>query len=125
MDKKNAFTLIEIILAIAIMGIGIVGILSVFTVGAYSVNRTLILTEASFAAQMVLENYKMLGYDGISPGSSDFPSLVNSKNEKVYTEYSGTVNVQGMDTLSDLYRIDVNITRDSKSLGTFTTYIAK
>lgn len=120
------FTLVEILLALAILGIGLVSILSVFVVGTNSVRRTVAMTEASFVAQMVIADYKSKGCDNIS--SETISKFYNADREAIYTDYICETDVQlvsGVGGVGDLKKVQLTIQHKNKDLLQFVTYIAK
>jgi len=126
--KKSAagFTLIEILLALAILGVGLASILGVFAVGARSVRRTLAMTNASFIAQATFSYCNAIGYDAINTAktsgneSSIVPSVINSS----YSGYTVAPTIGTVSGPANLYKIDLNVKEETLS-ETFTTYIAK
>lgn len=122
MNKDSGFTLIEILLALAILGVGLVGILSVFAVGTNSVHRTVALTEAGFIAQMVLEDFKRQAYT--DPGSVN----ITDEYKSYYTNYEVILdNLESIGNPPNLYKVDISVKKvnSSKSLAEFTTYLTK
>lgn len=63
---KEAFTLIEITIAMLILTVGLVGILTLFPVGFDAASRAGHVTTATFLAQREIENAKRIGYDGVA-----------------------------------------------------------
>lgn len=117
--NKKAFTLIEILLALAILGIGLVGILSVFSVGTNAVRKTVTMTEASFFAQMILEDFKRQGH--INPDNLSLPDLSTYEGYEKYDFSFPPPALEG-----SAYRIDLAV-KDKKGneIVKFTTYISK
>lgn len=122
MNNNKGFTLIEILLALAILGVGLVGILSVFAVGTNSIHRTVALTEAGFIAQIVLEDFKRQAYT--DPGSVNVPDEYKNyyKNYEVIFD-----NPESIGDPPNLYKVDISVKKvnSSKSLAEFTTYLTR
>lgn len=121
MKKKiRSFTLVEILLALAILGVGLVSILSVFVVGANTVRRAVEKTEACFIAQMVFEDFKRQGHT--NPSSLTVPPEVAT----YYSSYTVNCSLpQGIGGVSNLYRVDLSVQKGTRTIGNFTTYITK
>lgn len=69
---KKGFTLIEIVISMAILAIGLVGILSLFPVGFDSARRSMNLTQASLYAQEKLAEIKTDGFPEVNTTKGDF-----------------------------------------------------
>lgn len=67
--QKSGFTLIEIVVALLILAIGLVGILTLFPVGFDSSGRAASIVEATFLAQEFIEDAKRVGYAGLTVGT--------------------------------------------------------
>ncbi len=131
--RKKAFTLIEILLALAILGVGLVGILSLFAVGAGSARQALNETRAALLGQIVLEEIKYLG----ASTSANFNTVTSSLGINAYktglTEYNNftlglvvTDNPLGATQAPNLKKIDLTVSWDKgNKQEKFVTYITK
>lgn len=63
---KRGFSLIEVILALAILILGLVGVIVLFPVGLRASRQASVLSEETLLAQSRLEEIKTLGYDKIN-----------------------------------------------------------
>lgn len=121
MKNRKGFTLVEILLALAILGIGLVGLLSVFVVGGNSIRHTVEKTEASFIAQLVIEDLKRQGQtDPTSLSSPPLPQHYIDSGYSFEPDPPSSTLVQG-----NLYKVDITIKKKDKQIGTFTTYITQ
>lgn len=127
--NKNSFTLVEILLALAILGVGLVGILSVFVAGANSVRRAVEKTEASFIAQMTFENYKAQGYSSLDSlagsGEQTLPTLQDASGNNVYSAYTRKITVTTSSNPSNLRKLSLKVEKAGNIIVIFDTYIAK
>ena len=64
--RKNGFTLIEIIMALTILGIGLVSVMAYLPIALDASKKAADLTSASMVAQRVLEEVKLAGVDDIT-----------------------------------------------------------
>jgi type IV pilus assembly protein PilV len=62
--NKSGFTLIEIIIALLILGVGLVGLLALFPVGFDAAGKASNIITATFLAQEQMEELKRDGYGG-------------------------------------------------------------
>lgn len=114
------FTLVEILLALAILGVGLVGILSVFVVGTNSIRRTIAMTEASFLGQMIMENYKRLAK------SNPNANPITFDYSQYYDDYQ--VEAVGPNQQDNLYKLDVKVYKKNDlehPIVILTTYATK
>lgn len=123
--NKTGFTLIEIVIALLVLSIGLLGMLSLFPVGFDAAGRAGNIITATFLAQEEIEDVKRVGYDGIiaspyitkAPFSA--PSYQNFEREVTWSSLAG-----------DLKQVNVIVywpagaTTNQKSVS-LTTYISK
>ncbi|MBI1976205.1 MAG: prepilin-type N-terminal cleavage/methylation domain-containing protein [Candidatus Omnitrophica bacterium] len=62
---ENGFSLIEVILALAILILGLVGVILLFPVGLRASRQASVLSEETLVAQSRLEEIKTFGYEEI------------------------------------------------------------
>jgi len=127
MKSKKGFTLLEIVIALAILAIGLVGILSLFPVGFEASRRASMLTEATIHAQQKMEEFKQGGYDYLDTTYTDtVPSGYTA-----FTDGSGLewqVTVAEINPPGNLKSVTLDIKWQEKGADkseTFVTYIAK
>lgn len=119
-NKNKGFTLVEILMALVVLGIGMVGLLSVFTVGANSVRRIVEKTEASFIAQICIEDLKRQAQS--DPGSVAVPTLPQQYIDGNYVINSFTNDGAG---ITNLREINFTVDRGAKTIAKFTTFLTK
>lgn len=120
-DKSGGFTLVEIVVTIAIVGIAAAAINSIFiSIRNIQVQATY-LDSATRAAQREIESLRNDNYDSLSPGTVSFTSQLPSSLPN---------NKAGMATISqpatDLIRVDATVTYNSDKVThtvTLSSYI--
>jgi uncharacterized protein (TIGR02598 family) len=127
MRRKNGFTLLEIVIALAILAIGLVGILSLFPVGFEASRRASMLTEATIHAQQKMEEFKQGGYGYLDNTFTDN----TASGYTAFTDNSGLewqVTVSEIDPPGNLKSVTLDVRWQEKGdykSETFVTYIAK
>ena len=124
-SRNKAFTLVEILMALVILGVGVTALFSLFAVGAQSVRRSLAYAQASMAAQCVMEYYSFTGYYSGMDNLANIQPLPPFVDE--YTDGTYTITVQSPDQVvglnNRLVRIRLNIQGNGINED-FHTYIA-
>ena len=79
--KRSAFTLVEVLMAVVIIGVGVIPVLTLFISGSRTVEKGGVMLEASIAAQNILDRAKSDNFLwnqiplSISIPSKDYPSF--------------------------------------------------
>ncbi len=114
----TGFTLIEIVISMAILAIGLVGILSLFPVGFDSARRSINLTQVSLYAQEKLTEIKKDGFPAVETTSGTFTD----------TNYTWTAEISEEDPDGYLRKVVLTIMwnyKNKEHSQVFTTYVAK
>lgn len=115
---KKGFTLIEIVISMAILAIGLVGILSLFPVGFDSARRSMDFTQVALYAQEKLAEIKKDGFSVLQSTSGTFTD----------TNYSWIEDVTDDTPTGYLKKVVLTIKwnyKNKKHSQVFTTYVAK
>lgn len=130
MKRNKGFTLLEVVIALAILAIGLVGVLSLFPVGFQASRKASALTEATIQAQKQMETFKLEGYSYLDTTYTD-------GTWSSWTDFAdGTTNgwrvrVTEVDPPGNLKQVELEIRwEDVRATGgyryeKFVTYIAK
>ncbi len=115
---RKGFTLIEIVISLAILAVGLVGILSLFPIGFDAARRSVNSTQVAIYGHNHLEELRNAGFPvlGISTGSFSDPA---------YT-WSQSVSTTGA-SADTLRQVDLTISwqyRNKDYHQVFTTYVA-
>lgn len=102
LSLKSGFTLIEIVISLAILAIGVLAVLALFPVGFDSASRSENLTKATIYAQTKMEDIKRLGYPVAAVTiATNFTSLdPNADRRFLYTVTTSDINPPGNLTLT-------------------------
>jgi len=125
----TGFTLLEIVIALTIFAIGLVGLLSLFPIAFHSSKRASDLTEATIYAQEIMEKIKQLDYSDIDSDLENDATFTNDLNIENDSRFTFDVTVTTGGSLpSGLKRVVLVIdwTEGGKSFSEeFVTYIAR
>jgi type II secretory pathway pseudopilin PulG len=127
-DHKNrGFTIIELVVTIAFMGIVIVSLMELFTALRQTNRAANNYTIATQVAQQIVEQYRNTPYASINTGTSDVTSSALSPYPSLLTPRSATVTVAEVDP-NGLKQIDVSISYKERTgvktvqLSTYVSY---
>ncbi len=84
MKKNKSFTLLEIIIALAILVIGVAAVINLFPIGLHAAKRATDFTMAGILAQERMAEVMYLGFDNISqihPNIDIIPDNMNAVKE--------------------------------------------
>jgi len=115
---KKAFTLIEILFSLVVLGVGLVAILSLFAVGSYSARRALNSTRAALFAQTVFEELKEQSITNFSGINDDNPTY------DIFTANLDVIDNPLGGDVPNLKMLELTISWDDTS-EVFVTYVTK
>lgn len=131
MRRRNnkGFTLLEIVFALAILTIGIVGVLAVFPVGLRASKRSGDFTMAAILAQRQMATIRKAGQAVYNPYDGNWPSYEEPFNDPHHPHFTKWHVVFTQPTLgiANLYTVDLKIywlDRGAVRSEVFTTYLA-
>jgi len=127
MNMKRAFTLIEIIMAMAIMAVGIIGVVRLLPVGLRASKSSEMISKAAFLAQKQLEQLKLAGFDALIEDTPSVPLEGEEGNYSWQAEIS-EVSLAGLMSSEDIRQLTLIVSWQQTGRTqseTFATYIAK
>ncbi|MFH1459149.1 MAG: type II secretion system protein [Candidatus Omnitrophota bacterium] len=102
LKKTKAFTLIETIIALAILGVGLVAVMRYFPQALDTAKRSADLTQATMIAQQKIEEIKAESFDNINNADSFQTSGFILDPEHSGFEYEIVINPLGDVTLKSI-----------------------
>ena len=70
MKREYAFSLVELVIALSILGVGLIGAMRVFPVGLKASQKAEFLSRAAFIGQQALEPLKVAAWDQLKDGET-------------------------------------------------------
>ena len=125
--RKNGFSLLELIIAIAVLAVGLVGVLQIFPIGLRASQRAGMITKASFLAQNKIEDVKLAGFDAITELPPKIP-LSGKDGDFEWNIKIDDVNLEGVENSSEMRKVTVILTwpeRNTTRSKDFITYVTK
>ena len=125
--SKKGFSLLELIIAIAVLAIGLVGVLQIFPVGLRASYRAGMMTKAAFLAQNKMEEVKMAGFEAITELPPKIP-LSGTEDDFEWEIFIDELNLDGLETSDDVRKITIRlkwIDRSRARSKDFITYVTK
>ena len=122
---RKGFTLIEVIMAMAIMAVGIIGVVRLLPVGLRASKSSEMMSRAAFLAQEKLEELKLAGFDALS--APDFP-LEGEEKDYSWTAQASEVSLEGLASTEDIRQLTLTVSWQEKGRPRsqdFVTYIGK
>ncbi|MDP6685785.1 MAG: prepilin-type N-terminal cleavage/methylation domain-containing protein [Candidatus Omnitrophota bacterium] len=131
MLKKNfrhkGFSLLELIIAIAVLAVGLVGVLKIFPVGLRASYRAGMITKAAFLAQNKMEEVKMEEFEKIIELPPKIP-LSGTTDDFDWEILIDEVYLEGLESVDDIRKVTVIvkwIERNKTKRKDFVTYVAR
>ena len=125
--NKRGFSLLELIIAIAVLAVGLVGVLQIFPIGLRASQRAGIMTKAAFLAQNKIEDIKLAGFDAITELPPKIP-LSGKDGDFEWNIKIDDVNLEGVENTSEMRKVTVILTwpeRNTTRSKEFITYVTK
>ncbi|MBU4312589.1 MAG: prepilin-type N-terminal cleavage/methylation domain-containing protein [Candidatus Omnitrophica bacterium] len=125
--NKKGFSLLELIIAVAVLAIGLVGILQIFPVGLRASYRAGMVTKAAFLAQNKIEEIKISGFDAITELPPKIP-LSGSEGDFEWEIAIDEVDLEGLESDDDIRQITVTVNwpeRNRTRSKDFVTYVTR
>ena len=127
MNGRKGFSLLELIIAIAVLAIGLVGVLQIFPIGLKASQRAGMMTKAAFLAQNKIEDVKLAGFDAIVELPPKIP-LSGRDGDFEWAVKIEDIALEGVESSDDIRKVIVTVswpegnTTRSKD---FITYVTK
>ena len=124
---KKGFTLIEIIMAMAILAIGIIGVVRLLPVGLRASKTSETMSRAAFLAQKKIEQLKLAGFDDLTAPEPSVP-LEGEEEGYGWQAQISAVSLEGVNNPEDIRCLTLTVTWLEKAnprSQEFITYIAK
>ena len=124
--RQRAFSLIELVVALGLLAMGLIGVVRLFPVGLRASKRSEVVSKATFLAQQRLEEVRLLGYAAIAAQAPSFP-LSGAVDKYQWTMTIQPVQADGLSAESPLRAVIVTVQwpegRDTRStaLATYVT----
>ena len=125
--NKRGFSLLELIIAIAVLAVGLVGVLQIFPIGLRASQRAGMMTKAAFLAQNKIEDVKLAGFDAITELPPKIP-LSGKDGDFEWNIKIDDVNLEGVENSSEMRKVTVILTwpeRNTTRSKEFITYVTK
>jgi len=124
---RKGFSLLELIIAIAVLAVGLVGVLQIFPIGLRASQAAGMMTKASFLAQNKIEDLKLAGFDAIAELPPKIP-LSGRDGDFDWAIKIDDVSLEGVESSSDMRKVVVTISwpeRNNTRSKDFITYVTK
>ena len=125
--NNKGFSLLELIIAIAVLAVGLVGVLQIFPIGLRASQRAGMMTKAAFLAQNKIEDVKLAGFDAITELPPKIP-LSGKDGDFEWNIKIDDVNLEGVENTSEMRKVTVILTwpeRNTTRSKDFITYVTK
>ncbi len=124
---QKGFSLLELIIAIAVLAVGLVGVLQIFPIGLRASQRAGMMTKASFLAQNKIEDVKLAGFDAITELPPKIPLSGRDEDFEWAIEIDNIL-LEGVESSDDMRKVIITVTwpeRNTTRSKEFITYVTK
>ncbi len=126
-NNERGFSLLELIIAIGVLAIGLVGILRIFPVGLRVSYRSGMVTKAAFLAKNKIEEVKMAGFEAVTQLPPKMP-LSGTEEQFEWEIFIDEVALDGLSSSDDVRKIIVTVSwieRNRTRSKDFITYVTR
>ncbi|MBT6051523.1 MAG: type II secretion system protein [Candidatus Scalindua sp.] len=129
-QSQDGFTLIEIGIAIFILGVGLISMLTIFPIGVDSIKKVTQYSNAAVLTESAISYLKandVVAFVGTNTGSNTYPDtdsdqgnpFEDSSGNTIFAQYSWQATVQNLSSNNNLVRAQIAIFRnfDSTKFG--------
>ena len=125
--RARGFSLIELVVALGLLGVGLVGVVRLFPVGLRASKRSEVISKATLLAQQQLEEIKTFGFDALTATPPPFP-LAGTAGAYQWLVTIDEVEPPGLPRPNDLRAVIVKVhwpeSGQTRSIG-LVTYVAR
>ncbi|MFC1623707.1 prepilin-type N-terminal cleavage/methylation domain-containing protein [Candidatus Omnitrophota bacterium] len=126
-ELKRGFSLLELIIAIGVLAIGLVGVLQIFPVGLRASYRSGMMTKAALLAKNKIEEVKMAGFLVIIEELPKIP-LSGTEGDFDWEIFIDEVDLDGLGSSDDIRKLTVTVSwaeRNKIRSKDFMTYVTR
>ena len=124
---RRGFSLLELIIAIGVLAIGLVGVLRIFPVGLRASQRSGMLTKAAFLAKNKIEEVKMMDFDEVSALPPKIP-LSGDEGDFDWEISIDELELEGVESTDEARKLTVTVNWIERSRARskdFVTYVIR
>jgi len=125
--RQKGFSLLELIIAIGVLAIGLVGVLQIFPVGLRASYRSGMITKAAFLAKNKTEGAKIAGFDALTELPPKIP-LSGTEGDFEWEIFIDEIELEGLESTDDIRKLTVTVNwieRNRKRSKDFITYVTR
>ncbi len=124
---KRGFSLLELVIAIGVLAIGLIGVLQLFPMGLRASQRAGMISKATFLAQRKMEDIRLAGFDAFS-SNPPLIALSGTDGDFDWQILIEEPDLSGVKNTQDIRKVVLRINwseRDRIRSKDFVTYVAK
>ena len=106
--RASGFSLIEMVVAMGLLAMGLIGVIRLFPVGLRASKRSEVVSKATFLAQQRLEELKLAGYAALAADPPTVP-LSGASDKYRWAATVEPVEAAGLPTTNDLRAVTVTV----------------
>lgn len=126
--RPKGFTLIEIIMAMAILAIGVIGVVRLLPVGLGASKSSELMSKAAFLAQEKMEEFKLAGFAALTAEPEPAIALEGEDGDYTWVAEVSEVSLEGLASSQDIRQVSLTVSWQEKGKTrshVFLTYIGR